>query len=78
MDDFTVATMVIRLGQFAVGAPLPDGGISEGGYYYDCRHLRPNGDCAIYEHRPQMCREYPKTGRCTKAGCTAACATACA
>ena len=23
-----------------------------------CSHLLPNGDCAIYEHRPEICRDH--------------------
>ena len=23
-----------------------------------CTHLQPNGQCAIYEHRPQICRDH--------------------
>lgn len=70
LDEFNVAAMVIPLGRFASGAILPDGSAAEGGDYYDCRHLRPNGDCAVYEGRPQMCRNYPNGRPCTKPGCT--------
>jgi len=38
--------------------------------HYHCAHIRPDGDCAIYESRPQMCRDYPYGRRCTFAGCT--------
>lgn len=69
-DAQMVAAMVIPLGRFEPGARLPDGSVSQGGDYYDCRHLGPNGDCAIYVARPQMCRECPKHGRCEKPGCT--------
>jgi Fe-S-cluster containining protein len=24
----------------------------------ECKHLEPDNRCAIYEHRPQICREY--------------------
>lgn len=74
VDDFTVATMVLPLGVFPAGTPLPNGQTSRGGAYYDCRHQQANGDCAIYESRPRMCRDYPKAGQCDKAGCTDACA----
>lgn len=37
---------------------------------YTCRHLQPNGDCAIYEQRPKMCRDYPYDEPCHHPGCT--------
>lgn len=76
LDEFNIAHMVVPLGHFPAGTPLPNGEASRGGHYYDCRHLQPSGDCAIYESRPQMCRDYPKGGQCDKAGCTDACRVA--
>lgn len=32
---------------------------TNGGHFYSCRHLQPNGDCGIYSVRPAMCRDYP-------------------
>jgi Fe-S-cluster containining protein len=29
-----------------------------GNLLYACRHLSPGGLCAIYENRPQGCREF--------------------
>jgi len=40
------------------------------GYYYTCRHHQENGDCAIYEERPDMCRGYPYRKRCEYPGCS--------
>lgn len=41
------------------------------GYLYQCRELLPSGDCAIYDRRPQMCRDYASDGqRCNRDGCT--------
>ncbi len=53
-DVETIAPMVI---------PLQDG-------YFTCKHLKENGDCAIYETRPDMCREFPYGRQCSIAGCT--------
>lgn len=40
-------------------------------HYYSCKHWdQETGDCTIYEHRPQMCREYPYRGKCNYAACT--------
>jgi len=43
--------------------PLDDG-------YYTCRHLKKNGDCGIYEFRPDMCREFPYGRTCQIPECT--------
>jgi uncharacterized protein len=43
----------------------------DGGWWYTCRHLQPNGDCGIYESRPLMCSDYPYNGgKCEFEGCT--------
>jgi len=39
-------------------------------YMYTCRHLQLNGDCAVYERRPRMCRDYPYDKPCPIDGCT--------
>lgn len=64
-DAPMVADMAVYLGQQAPGTvrtdPVelqPTAGI------YTCRHLQPNGDCGVYEHRPRMCREYPYGNTC--------------
>lgn len=44
--------------------------VTAGVQVYDCRHLRANGDCSIYESRPRMCRDYPGSSKCTFDGCT--------
>lgn len=42
-----------------------------GNHYYACRNLTESGDCAIYETRPGMCRDYPYDGGvCMNTGCT--------
>ena len=41
-----------------------------GHYTYGCKHLQETGDCAIYERRPRMCRDYPYGSRCPIEGCT--------
>lgn len=65
-----VAAMVVPLGEYPEGATLPDGSVSKGGAYYDCRHLAPSGNCQIYARRPRMCRDYPNGEPCQKPGCT--------
>lgn len=67
-DHDTVARMVIPIQQ-------PDYGETKGPsgralYWYTCRHLQNNGDCAIYLERPRMCRDYPYGERCPVPGCT--------
>jgi Fe-S-cluster containining protein len=69
-DDRLVAAMVKPLGIFPEGALLSTGDWSRGGAYFDCRMLDGNGDCLIYASRPQMCRDYPADGLCTRTGCT--------
>ena len=39
-------------------------------WWYTCKHLRPSGDCAIYETRPEMCSKYPYGHKCRYPGCT--------
>jgi Fe-S-cluster containining protein len=65
-----VAALVKPVGIFPAGVTLPTGDVSRGGAYFDCRMLDRNGDCMIYESRPQMCRDYP-AGPCQRVGCTA-------
>lgn len=47
--------------------PLP---MEDGKLRYSCRHLQSNGDCGIYDRRPEMCRRYPLDGFCSAPGCT--------
>lgn len=63
--------MVKPIGIIPKGDPLPTGEVSRGGAYFDCRMLDTNGDCMIYESRPEMCRNYPDWGPCQRIGCTA-------
>lgn len=42
-----------------------------GDHYYACRYVLLNGDCSIYENRPQMCRSYPNGHECAFEECTA-------
>lgn len=39
-------------------------------HWYACRHVQFNGDCGIYEERPDMCRRYPNGQECVFTGCT--------
>jgi Fe-S-cluster containining protein len=41
-----------------------------GGASFGCRNLGADGNCAIYEKRPLMCRNYPYGNECKFAGCT--------
>ena len=68
MDLVQIASMVIPLGSepeadVARRHGYADGKTSSGVegrvYFYTCRNLLPNGDCAIYALRPRMCSEYP-------------------
>lgn len=34
-----------------------------------CLHVKANGDCGIYETRPEMCRKYPNGKPCITKGC---------
>ena len=43
---------------------------ASGGPIYRCKHLKDDGDCGNYEHRPAMCRRYPYEGRCEFVDCT--------
>lgn len=42
--------------------------------YFTCRNLSADGNCEIYEQRPQICRNYPELttpdGQCEFPGCT--------
>lgn len=42
----------------------PAGPDSSRGYRYSCVNLDEDGDCAIYDRRPDMCRNYPYGHRC--------------
>lgn len=43
---------------------------SRGQHWYGCRHIQLNGDCGIYETRPEMCRKYPNGTSCGFEDCT--------
>lgn len=71
-DIEVMADMVIYLGHFALDAAAysPLFAPEAASHRYTCRHLQANGDCGIYETRPQMCREYPYDRYpCQWAGC---------
>ncbi|KKK79505.1 hypothetical protein LCGC14_2832790, partial [marine sediment metagenome] len=39
-------------------------------HFYTCRHFdKESGDCAIYETRPRMCKDYPYRGTCGHSDC---------
>ena len=40
------------------------------GFPFTCKHLQNNGDCAIYQTRPAMCRDYPYGRPCEWDECT--------
>ena len=65
--DLQVAEMLIPLGV----STLHEDGVSRHRVpWYRCRNVLPNGDCGIYQDRPEMCRIYPTIGTCLYAGCT--------
>lgn len=39
-------------------------------HVYECAHLQENGDCGIYESRPEVCRDYPYGRPCGQPDCT--------
>ena len=69
MDGEQVAAMVTYLG-WLEDPPEPHCSLG-GAHYYTCKNLQDNGDCAIYEARPEMCRGYPYEGECGYLDCTA-------
>lgn len=56
----TIANMVIPLKSSQNGKE----------HLYTCKHLQSNGDCGIYEVRPQMCRDFPLPKGCHFWSCT--------
>ena len=38
-------------------------------HFFKCRHLK-NGNCSVYEQRPNMCRNFPYGSPCPFKGCT--------
>ena len=75
-DGVQVLEMVIPLGEFAsveeagqgvASTADPTGKMS---HFYTCRHYK-HEQCAIYESRPAMCRDYPyRNEPCRYVGCT--------
>ena len=66
-----IETIVDMLVHVRTHATAPDGSpLHAPVSRYTCRHLQPNGDCGIYERRPQMCRKYPYGGECQYRTCT--------
>lgn len=44
---------------------------TRGSHWYGCRHIQLDGNCGIYETRPDMCRKYPNHGmECQFEECT--------
>lgn len=43
---------------------------ARGQHWYACRHVQLNGDCGIYEQRPELCRRYPNGHVCQFVDCT--------
>ena len=67
-DGEQIAAMAIYLGQLE-GPPEPHCSLGPA-HYYTCKNLQDNGDCGIYDDRPQMCRGYPYGGQCGYTACT--------
>ena len=53
----TIAEMLIPLGVF------------RGQELFTCKHLSQEGNCTIYEMRPQMCRDFPGPDPCKYRNC---------
>jgi Fe-S-cluster containining protein len=69
--DF-VADMVIYLGPSGTsvtGEPLTLEGKPVTGHFYTCRHYK-DGNCTVYEQRPNICRDYPYGSTCKYKECT--------
>lgn len=70
-DIHLVAPMLVYLGvtdKYVSGAKIPNGEVL---HLYTCKHHdEKTGNCSIYEHRPQMCRDYPYGYACTFKDCT--------
>lgn len=58
-DIEKIATMVIHLKSSVDGIE----------HVYTCKNLLSNGDCGIYQVRPQMCRDFPESDGCHYRGC---------
>lgn len=43
---------------------------AEGGGWYACGLVTPEGNCSIYDRRPSMCSGYPNGHECKTPGCT--------
>ncbi len=60
-----IAAMVIPLGFSKKDVNGKTWGDGEGGWYYTCMyHDDVSGRCLIYDHRPNMCSEYPYGKAC--------------
>lgn len=69
-DIHLVAPMLRSLGKHLVN-PVSGDTFNYPRELYTCTHFdRETRRCAIYEHRPHMCREYPGHKRCEYPGCT--------
>ena len=72
-DIFLIYPMVRYLG--LIKPPHSCFNETEEGHYYTCVHFNRSpdgdgGDCAIYDIRPAMCREYPYGRKCHYKDCT--------
>jgi Fe-S-cluster containining protein len=68
-DVDIILPMVRYLGEFTIN-PIFGRDYGDPVSLYTCKNLRANGDCKIYETRPEMCRTYPEGGLCIYPGCT--------
>ena len=69
IDIHLIAPMV-RYAGLCERSPWSGETLEKPSHYYRCAHLSDQGDCQIYDIRPQMCRVYPNGRECTYHGCT--------
>lgn len=76
-DAHVVADMAIPLGEadrdpvWDLAARWPGQQVNQRAHRYNCRHHLPSGDCAIYDHRPQVCRDHGAKFDCDHPACAA-------
>lgn len=52
-----------------IGAMLIPQGVVRGQEIFTCKNLSKDGNCTIYETRPQMCRDFPGSRPCPYRNC---------
>lgn len=68
VDIHLLATMIRPLGEFTTH-PITGREYDRPTTLYFCVHLDGDGDCGIYDRRPEMCRNYPYGRRCEYPDC---------